>query len=281
MPLDTVMSRTIAIGLVIYQPGPRLLSRLQLALESGFAVYVFDNSPQKRDVREFCRNRANCTYVTCGKNLGLGIGISAVCAQAYYDSHSALLFFDQDTVFRESTLVFIENFYKQNSDLASSYSAIVFNAAKLDSARNKGEAMVKDVLMAISSGSLFFLDNLRKLNWHNERYFVDCVDYEFCLNSSNNNLKIGECSITPGFDHRSEQPDERYLIFGKERLIRKYSGRRILDTLSASARLIITSITTGNRRFLVGMVRSVSIYVTFQVLVRLIDGLGLKKWIVR
>lgn len=271
------MNRTIAIGFVIYGPEPSLLPRLQVAVESGFAVYVFDNSPARSEVRDFCRKHTNCRYSTCGRNVGLGIGLSAVCSQAYYDAHPALLFFDQDTVFEDSTLDFVERFHERNRALASSYSAIVFDAKDADRARGENGPAVKKVLLAISSGSLFFLENLCRMNWHNPRYFVDGVDYEFCLNSSNSGLRVGRSSTTPGFDHQSEQPDETYRILGKDWRIRKYPARRILDTLTSSARLMGTSIATGNFRFLAAIARSFGIYGGAQILVRVLRSANQEK----
>ncbi len=265
------MNRKIAIGVVTYNPGDNLISRLSLALASGFVLYVFDNSPEDGIVQNFCDSKQACRYFSCGKNVGLGFAISTVCAQAYYDSFPALIFFDQDTVFDENTLDFIENFYINNANIASNYSAIVFNS------QNSGDCaesncVFKDVLLARSSGSLFFLENLKKINWHNEKYFVDCVDYEFCLNSNNNNFKIGECSIAPGFDHESEQPDVRYIVFGKERLLRKYSAKRIIGTITASTRLLITSITTRNVVFFIAIIRSLAVYLYWQLVARLINA---------
>ena len=242
---------------------------MSLALASGVVLYIFDNSPKDGIVQNFCDSKQACRYFTCGKNVGLGFGISTVCAQAYYDSFPAVIFFDQDTIFNRSTLDFIEDFYINNANIASNYSAIVFNS------KNSGDCagnnfIFKDVLLARSSGSLFFLENLKKMNWHNDKYFVDCVDYEFCLNSNNNNFRIGECSMAPGFDHESEQHDVKYMVFGKERLLRKYSTKRIIDTISANARLLITSLITKNIVFSVAIIRSLAIYLYWQFVVRLI-----------
>jgi rhamnosyltransferase len=271
---EPVKSRAIAIGFVTYHPGASFIPRLEMLVDRGLDVYVFDNSPEEGAVREFCATRPGSRYSTHGENAGLGVGLSAVCSRAHQDSHPALLFFDQDTVFGGETLDFIERFYEGNQALASSYSAIVFDAKDVGRGGAADAPVLKDVLLAISSGSLFFLENLRRMNWHNPSYFVDCVDYEFCLNSSNHGLKIGLCSTTPGFDHQSEQPDQRFLILGREWYIRRYPARRILDTLTASARLMGTSIVTGNLRFLGAIVRSVGIYGAFQVLVRLLGPAG-------
>jgi len=263
--------RKIAIGIVTYNPTPSLTSRIDLALAAGFALYIFDNSPQNETVREFCKSHNNCIYITCGKNVGLGFGISSVCAQAYYDSYPALLFFDQDTIFDHSTLDFVEELYINKGNMAVHYSAIIFNSKDVDRVNTENKFLLKDVLMSINSGSLYFLENLKKLNWYNESYFVDCVDYEFCLNSSNHGFKIAECSNTPGFDHKSEQGDFENRIFGKLVRLRKYPPRRVFSTIYASTSIFFTAVRTGNQSFSLAIIRSLIIYLLIQVKARLID----------
>lgn len=277
------MNRKIAIGVVAYKPNINLTLRLQRAIESGFSVYIFDNSPEDGIIRQFCWkfNSKVVRYITCGKNAGLGFGISSVCAGAYYDSYPALIFFDQDTVFSLSTLDFIEDFYIKNTGITSGYSAIVFDSKKSGDSDNGNKFMFRDVLLARSSGSLFFLENLKKLNWHNEKYFVDCVDYEFCLRSNNNNLKIGKCPVAPDFDHESAQPDVKYMILGKERLLRVYSINRIFDTTSASMKLLFASIISGNVLFSYAIFRSFALYLFWQILVRIINVFKPEKWIIK
>jgi hypothetical protein len=271
------MSRNIAIGIVTYNPDGNLISRLSLSLASGFDLYVFDNSPENKIINVFCRNRQNCKYFTCGKNVGLGFGLSTICAQAYYDSYPALLFFDQDTIFDRSTLGFVEDMFINKGNLAAHYSAIIFNSKNVDNVNTGSNFLLKDVLIAINSGSLYFLENLKKLNWHNESYFVDCVDYEFCLNSNNHGFKIAECSNTPGFDHKSEQGDVQYIIFGKKCQLRKYSPRRVFDTIYENTRLFFAAVRTGNRSFSYAIMRSLAIYLLFQVVVRLVNISKTKK----
>ncbi len=258
------MRRNIAIGIVTYNPNDNLIDRLKSAVENGYAVYVFDNSPEFSRVRDFCQTSPSSLikYMTLGKNLGLGVGISGVCAQAYYESYKALIFFDQDTVFHPATLEFVEKYYLDNPQCAASYSAIVFNAKKI--------SMLREVIFAISSGSLFFLENVKKINFHNENYFVDYVDYEFCFRSIKHHLKIGECSMAPGFDHQSEQPDAVYNIFGKHLLLRKYSNMRMLDTLKGSLRLMKDALLNLNFIYFRATFKSFCAYYFWQILVRAI-----------
>lgn len=269
----TGKSRELALGVVVYQAEASLMQRLQQVLDAGLSVYLFDNSPLDGAVRDFARGKVHCHYTTCGKNLGLGVGISAVCSQAYYDGLPALIFFDQDTVFDTSTLGFVEQFFTQHQDKSRAYSAVVFNAkdhASANSTSGNDWASTHDVTMAISSGTMFFLANLHKMNWHNATYFVDCVDYEFCLNSERHGFKIAEFSRTPGFDHLSEQPDRVYRFMGHDHAIRRYATARVRGTLWASTRLAMTALRTGRFRFFATMLRSIGIYTTFQIIARLI-----------
>ena len=271
------MRRNIAIGFVIYDSNLDQLNRIHEASRSGFSVYVYDNSPEKINSQEFSKNRDNVVYLTCGKNVGLGMGIASVCAQAYYDGHSALLFFDQDTIFKSDTLSFIEEFYNNHSDLSANYSAITFNAKNIQSLTGIESQHINNVLLVINSGSLFLLENLKKLNWHNEKYFVDCVDYEFCLNSKISGFEIGEFSFTPGFDHSSEQDDTGYQIFGQTYSMRAYSLTRIYDTCSASLKLMFKSIATVQIKFFLVILRLLVIYIATQLFVRIFGWLLTKR----
>ena len=266
------MERKMAIGFVVYNPSSNLIHRLQETLFLGFTVYIFDNSPEKSILRDFTKNKGKIKYTTNGKNLGLGIGISTVCAQAYYDAYPALIFFDQDTFFTAETLIAIEEFYTNHHRLVSNYSSVVFNSRNIEQKDNEFSNCFKDVLLSINSGSLFFLENVKRMNWHNGKYFVDGVDYEFCLNSQLNNFKIGAYFCTPGFDHTVEQGDKKYKIFGKAYSMRVYSLNRIVDTVNSGVKLIFRSVLHGKIQFSVRITRLLLIYIVTQLFVRGYSG---------
>jgi rhamnosyltransferase len=262
--------RDVALGIVTYRPAGSLLARLQQALDAGFAVYVFDNSPDEPACRDSLEGRPRAHYATDGRNAGLGVGISAVCSQAFDDGFPALLFFDQDTVFEARTLEFIDAFHRAHHMLGRDHSAVLFNARSGTAASDVNAPMLRDIRMAISSGTMFFLDKLRAMNWHNRMYFVDCVDYEFCFRSECHGYRIAEFSATPGFDHLSEQPDRVFCFMGRQHAVRCYAASRIKDTVQASTRLALTALRAGRFSFFATMVRSLGIYLGFQIIARLI-----------
>ncbi|WP_321356846.1 hypothetical protein [Pseudomonas extremaustralis] len=263
------MARKIAVGIVVYHAGVELLRRLELTSTDGFEVYIFDNSPDIANVREFAEYHPRIYYFTCGKNLGLGVGISTVCANAHLQGHTALLFFDQDTGYTSETLSYIESSYINNTDAYENFSAIAFKAG--------GQALLQDVPLLINSGSLYFLDKLKTLNWLDCDYFVDSVDYKLCLDSLNKGYRIGSCGSTPGFDHVTEQADSRYRIAGRTYSMRAYSWSRIKDTLSSNVKLIFSAIKSAQFGFALKITRLLIIYCASQVLVRIINTLGIFK----
>jgi rhamnosyltransferase len=266
----TVSVPKLALGIVVYNPPVSLLARVELALSAGWELFIYDNSPLDGKTRDYCAEHTNAHYLTAGKNVGLGYAMSAVTAQAYYVGHAALLFFDQDTGFTLDTLAFVTRFYEANASMSNAYSSVVFNAKDIEQGRNAVEFLIRDVLLSINSGSLYFLENVKRLNWFDESFFVDCVDYEFCLRSSNAQLKIAACTNAPGYDHVSEQADMSYFVFGRSRRLRKYSRSRVTKTTSSMLRLCWRSFIAFNGRYLWCFVRSLAIYILWQLVVRIL-----------
>ena len=204
------IKQNFAIGFVIYNSDVQFLNKLKSILNSGYSIYIFDNSPEISLIRDEFRNHTNINYFSAGKNVGLGFGLSVVCSNAYYDNYKKLLFFDQDTIFSIKTLDFVSEFSKTQQNKFKKYAAVLFNSS-CKKIENRFD--IKEKKLIISSGSLFNLESLRNMNWHNTNYFVDGVDYEFCLRANLNKYLIGECCNAPAFDHISGQEDKSYPIF--------------------------------------------------------------------
>jgi len=260
----------MAIGFVIYGPEKSFYERLELIDKVGAPFYVYDNSPEIVDAKVRMESLLHGRYLSSGKNEGLGVGLSDLCQSAYQENFDGLLFFDQDTGFNLKTISFIQSFMNENfTFFFKDYSAILFSGAQANDLKNQNDPPLVTVDFAINSGSLFILTNLEKLGWHNKDYFVDGVDYEFCLRSHVAGFKIGKHFNTPCFDHESEQPDQVVTVFGKRLLIRKYSYMRIKDAIHSYIRLVFQALANGKWIFAIKIIRSFLIYIAGQVLSRL------------
>lgn len=236
-------------------------------VDLGFQVYVFDNSPFGVQLSRPIQNNSNICYLTAGKNVGIGYSLSTLCATAYAHGYPHLLFLDQDTGISGQTLEFIEAFPQSlPTDIQPQYAALVFSGHK------GANHSVQEVRLAISSGSLFNLAALQQIGWHNEKYFVDCVDYEFCVRARRCGFKIGLISNTPDFDHVTEQPDQIVNLFGKQLLVRRYSATRIKDALGAYLKLILGGLFQNSPSDTYTLARSMGLYIFGQLTARLIQG---------
>jgi len=253
-----------ALGFVTFHPDPGFYDRVALACSNGFQVFVFDNAPAATD-HSFMnqQERRNLHYMTAGNNLGLGVGLSALCASAYARGCEYLLFFDQDTRFTMETLDYAKTFLqRQVAQVKESHAAVVLQAPS----GNADDHRPIDTLLAISSGMLFLLHNVARIGWHNPKYFVDGVDYEFCLRARSRNFRIAICSGAPGFDHVTDQADTTRTVFGRQMRLRKYRFSRVADSLWAYVRLTITSLGRGDLRGTYAVVRSMGIFIVGQCL---------------
>ena len=261
-------SQRLALGFITYHPDAGFYDRVALIADMGLPVFLFDNAPATTDHRRLSvYEQRGLHYITAGNNVGLGVDLSAVCASAYAHGCEYLLFFDQDTRFTAQTLRYAESLLdNQMKQAKETHAAVVLQAPRGDSTDHR----LVDTMLAISSGSLFLLHNLARMGWHNPRYFVDGVDYEFCLRARARNLRIATCSGAPGFDHVTDQADQDSEIFGRRIRLRRYPFWRVRDSLSAYLRLTVTSLARGDFRALGSVVRSLFIFILGQCLARLL-----------
>ena len=255
------------VGIVTYHPDESLVKRIDQMIDLGFRVYVFDNSPADEKYTKAIKNDTNICYLTAGKNVGIGYSLATLCATAHAHGYQRLLFLDQDTGISARTLEFIEAYPKSlPAATQQQYAALVFNG---NPAPNH---CITEVRLAISSGSLFNLSALRNIGWHNEKYFVDCVDYELCVRARRCGFKIGIVKNTPDFDHVTEQPDREINIFGKQLLVRRYSATRIKDAIGAYLKLIIGGLFKNSPGDTYILTRSMGLYIFGQLTSRFIQS---------
>lgn len=265
---------SISIGFVLFNPGIDFVDRVELLKLAGYRIFIFDNSPEHTRNNTKLHTFYDVNYYTCGRNLGLGVGITSVCYNAYVEKFDWLLFFDQDTKFTDETLEHVYSCVEKKRNELISYSAVQFSN-KLE----KSDASCKDIIierkrLLISSGSLFNLRILKKINWHNTNYFVDGVDYEFCLRSHSKGYLLGEISSTPGFDHVTGQADKRYSFINKELYLRKYSAIRIKDVVISYTRLFFRSLFNLEFKYSFIFLKSLTLFFIFQLLQRVLDSFG-------
>jgi rhamnosyltransferase len=266
------------IATILYNPDNSTYKRIKSVLNYGYEVYLFDNSPDLNSKLFLEENRNNLRYFTYDKNIGIGPALRLICSTAFFDGNESLLYFDQDTIFNEETLNFILDYLNESSeDINSSKKEKILSVTFRDAALDRkngiiqkmsiGKYLVNIVDFTISSGTLFSLENLKKIGWHDDSYKVDGVDYSICISAEAKGLIIAEIFDTPYLDHETKQGNVNFRFLFKTYSGRRYSMFRIKDYICSSLRLTARSIRI-NKRLTRRLLKMLIYYLFIQLVIR-------------
>tara|TARA_B110000003_G_scaffold255543_1_gene272419 strand:+ start:32274 stop:33089 length:816 start_codon:yes stop_codon:yes gene_type:complete len=252
----------LAIGIVLYCPDEGVMERINIINELGLEVFIFDNSP----INKFSFNSVKVHYLGNEKNPGLAEGLKKIASFAHEKGFDSMLYFDQDTLFSEETIKFVIKILQRNPQIKSSFSAISITE---NGPFYKSSSDIEETMLIRNSGTIFFLDNLKKINWFDTSFFVDGVDYEFCLRSKLHKFKIGVIGPAPGFDHVSEQGYSEYNILSKSLIGREYEFNRLTDVSFSSLRIFVKAVKNLQIIFALRVVKLLFIFLIMQLIFRI------------
>lgn len=252
-------TNSYCIAVILYKPNADVWSRIRIAAEAGYKVLLFDNSPGLSLLPPDILDTSSTEYLTLGNNSGIGEALLRLCRAAVSRGYERLLYFDQDTIFDEQTLRFIEDVgarimvppAEAGMGPEPRLASITFRdrpSVTVSRTRRVGDVDLQVVDFTINSGSLFDLKALERIGWHDPGFFIDGVDYAYCLAAARAGYLIGEIAETPGLNHSSEQDDSRYSFFGYNFSGRRYPKYRRKDFYRSSFRLIRDAMGIDARR---------------------------------
>ena len=265
------------IAIILYKPDHSAYQRIKTAIAEGYFLYIFDNFPNDKTKLLIEEHKKNIRYFTFDKNVGIGPALRLMCATAYYKGYQNLLYFDQDTIYNSETLKYIFGYINESSNTINFIRLEkILSVTFRDALTNRKEKQFKKISIGkydlnvvdftISSGTLFSLENLKKVGWHDESYYMDGVDYYICLSAEAVGLKVAEIFNTPGLDHQTEQGNKNYKFLFKTYSGRKYPIYRIKNYIYSSFRLTIKSVLIGSKKTL-KILKMLAVYILTQALI--------------
>lgn len=243
----------LAVLVVLYHPEDSFIKLHDHLLQSGLQTYVINNTPALTP--PFIANRLwDVPFITLhkGRNIGLSRAYNLAFAQARADGFSHVLIFDQDTQITQDSLSFIAvqlaanpavgmlNFSQHHPDLA-------------------GRCQKR--LLVINSATIFNLEVHRAVGGFDETYFVDCVDYGYCLRCLVAQKEVWQIAGTPGLDHLTGQPGRAVKFFGKTLYARDYGARRNRDIFWGHLRLLSAGLASLQLKWSIAILRSLLIFI--------------------
>jgi rhamnosyltransferase len=213
----------IAFFTILYKPCENALKNIASAKSNGFIPIVYLNSVSDDYIHRL--NEVDVVLLGENNNVGLGRAFKETEKYLFDNGIKYFIYFDQDTIVNDRSWLFIIKSYEKS--FKEEKTGLLFYGAQ----------MKKRPLLVVSSGSLFSLDVIRKYGGHDENYFVEGVDYSYCLTLYENKLLIRNF-YTDGIDHFSLQDNSKKRLFGFDFSYRCYGKSRVKDFNISHVKLI-------------------------------------------
>ena len=181
----------IAGTVVLYNPNKtEVLENIDTYIDTIDKLYIIDNSLND-NTGLFVDCDKKIEYVWNGDNLGIAKALNIAAGKAIKDDFSWLLTMDQDSKFKKGELKILQNYINDNFSNNSKMAIVSpFHDTVLSDGNYPDPDTVDKPIIVMTSGNLINLNAYKKINGFKDWYFIDCVDFDYCLNLVRNGYEI-------------------------------------------------------------------------------------------
>jgi rhamnosyltransferase len=238
------MKNTTCAVIVSYNPDSRVEDTVRLLFLQVDEIIIVDNSSDfpSRKILEQLEDSYNLKIFWNSKNLGIAAALNIGVRYAVTKGYDWLATFDQDSI-PDANLIslMLQSYY--SCDYADSVSIIaptyIFSTdesfGNVDAAAelhfSNGSAFARDLPLftnskvVITSGNLVRLEIFEKVGMFDESFFIDYVDFEFCLRCATYGYQIITCN-NARLSHRLGD-SSFHTLFGKKCMVTNHSPLRL------------------------------------------------------
>jgi len=173
---------------VIFHPTLIVVNNIISYLDSVDILYIIDNSEVKNDkiIDKISGFSDKCIYIDNHGNKGIAQALNDGARLASENGAEWLLTMDQDSYFNKGELdKLIEYVTECNSDEIGLVSPLQLTALKISP--NIDVEIIRTVM---TSGNIVNLSAYDYVKGYNNDFFIDAVDWEFCLKLNINGFKV-------------------------------------------------------------------------------------------
>ena len=171
----------IAGCIIIYGKEQIFLENIKSYEKELDKIYIYDNNETSNLKKRIPQNN-KFVYITEYENKGIAYALNYCANLARKDGYQWLLTMDQDSIFQSSIQPMID--IAKESDRSVALIAPTYDL---------NDFYEEEKLVAMTSGNLINLDIHYKIGGFKEYFFIDLVDYEYCLNLRKENYDIVFC----------------------------------------------------------------------------------------
>lgn len=183
---------------VLYNPSKDVIKNIETYLKNLNKLYVVDNSNIPNDNKKMFKD-PKIEYISNDGNKGIANALNAGCKKAIEDKADWVLTMDQDSCFKEHALekmiTFLDELKKSKimqEIIGIKYEQLAILSALQRTGLNSDDKLegLAFPLVVMTSGNLISIDVYKKIGGFKDWFFIDAVDFDYCLNAQKNGYKI-------------------------------------------------------------------------------------------
>lgn len=172
---------------ILFTPDISVIDNIKSYLQYLDKLFIYDNSPiSNLDLFQSLYPEFEIEYIHNGNNDGISKSINIVAKKLYNTRNSWLLTMDQDSSFPAYSfpkMIDIAKSADQNVGILSPFHMTALN-------NNKSKVAIEKKMTVMTSGNLLNIAAHKKIGGFDEKYFIDCVDWEYCLNLNTKGYQV-------------------------------------------------------------------------------------------
>lgn len=190
------MTHRVAAIVVLYEPGKEVIDNIKSYINYVDKIYLVDNS-EKANYNiptsiDGDWDDSKVQYEKVGENKGIAYALNKGMKYAIAEGFQWVLTMDQDSSFGNDLIAY----YTEAINTLKHSDVAILTPRYLTDRNNLKEkkALYSEVYWSMQSANLINVSVYEKVGCFREEFFIDCVDYEYCLRCKKNGYKIICCN---------------------------------------------------------------------------------------
>lgn len=190
------MNNNVCSVTVTYHPCEEDIANLAFVREQVQFSVVVDNGSSEIELtllRNACK-KLNVTLIENSTNLGIAAALNIGIRWAHNQACQWVALFDQDS---KPQPFLIKNLMQALLNHSQGQKIAIMVPSYVDARSMTPQGAVRtragNLVVSQTSGTLMPIAVFEKEGWFDESFFIDCVDYDYCLKIKNHGWIIEEC----------------------------------------------------------------------------------------
>ena len=199
---------------ILFNPEDDIIRNIMSYVYCLDKLYIVDNS----EIETQIENKINglnlgdkIEYFSLKVNKGLSYALNLGVQKAIDEGFDWLLTMDQDSLFENNVVEIYKKYINSHDCTRIAVLAPQYDTERSEIVRNNN---VEEVYWTMQSANFINLKVLESIGEFEEKYFIDCIDYEFCLRAHKQNFIILRCN--EAILKHSPAINKKVYIWGKE-----------------------------------------------------------------